>query len=69
MVEALAPLVHYRFLQLPDGTRLIGSTQFDQLVKRTSLSEATLNEKLWKIYFKTIKLTNTVFFLIVPHGE
>jgi hypothetical protein len=62
MVEALAPLVHYRFLQLPDGMRLIGSTQFDLLVNRTSLSEATLKEKfnlkllfnLWKIYFKTI---------------
>ncbi|KAI1716295.1 AAA domain (dynein-related subfamily) domain-containing protein [Ditylenchus destructor] len=50
MVEALAPLIHHRFLQLPDGSRLLSFMQFDLLKAKTGLSDQELeNIKIFKI--------------------
>uniref|UniRef100_A0A914H1R8 VWFA domain-containing protein n=1 Tax=Globodera rostochiensis TaxID=31243 RepID=A0A914H1R8_GLORO len=43
--EALASLVHHRFLALPDGARLVGSTNFTLLKRRSGLTEQMLNER------------------------
>jgi hypothetical protein len=44
-LEIVSSLVHFRYLQLPDGTRLIGSLNFDMLSNQSGLNEAQLNEK------------------------
>uniref|UniRef100_A0A183C171 VWFA domain-containing protein n=1 Tax=Globodera pallida TaxID=36090 RepID=A0A183C171_GLOPA len=43
--EALASLVHHRFLALPDGARLVGNTNFALLKRRSGLTEQMLNER------------------------
>lgn len=44
LAEVLAPLVHHRFLQLPDGSRLISQHHYNQLL--SSSSEGLTAEKL-----------------------
>lgn len=34
-LEILAPLIHHRFIQLPDGTRLIDADKYELLKKNT----------------------------------
>uniref|UniRef100_A0A915CQ05 ATPase dynein-related AAA domain-containing protein n=1 Tax=Ditylenchus dipsaci TaxID=166011 RepID=A0A915CQ05_9BILA len=50
MIEALAPLIHHRFLQLPDGSRLVSEMQYDLIQARNSFSgEQLLERKVHKI--------------------
>uniref|UniRef100_A0A7E4ZTR3 von Willebrand factor A domain-containing protein 8 n=1 Tax=Panagrellus redivivus TaxID=6233 RepID=A0A7E4ZTR3_PANRE len=48
--EMLGSLIHHRYLQLPDGTRLIGALHYDALKTRTELTDEALAEKgIYKI--------------------
>ncbi|GMT32324.1 hypothetical protein PFISCL1PPCAC_23621 [Pristionchus fissidentatus] len=44
-LSALAPLVHHRRIDLPDGSRLVGSEEFRRLVEKTGLTPEQLNER------------------------
>lgn len=43
--EMLKSLIHHRYLQLPDGSRLVGSTSFDLLAQKTGMNADELNSK------------------------
>lgn len=45
MLELLSTLIHHRFLQLPDGSRLLGAKQFEYLQQNNSFTEKELNQK------------------------
>lgn len=43
--EMLKSLIHHRYLQLPDGSRLIGSTSYELLKQKTQLSDDELSNR------------------------
>ncbi|KAI6205157.1 Von Willebrand factor A domain-containing protein 8 [Aphelenchoides besseyi] len=43
--EVLAPLIHHRFLHLPDGTRLVSSKAFGMMKKEMNCTTEDLNKK------------------------
>ncbi|KJH39976.1 ATPase family protein [Dictyocaulus viviparus] len=45
VLESLASLCHHRLLFLPDGSRLVGSDEFDNIVKKIGNDEMHLNAK------------------------
>jgi hypothetical protein len=44
-VESLATLIHHRYLQLPDGSRLIGSMHYNAMKAKTGFSDELLAQK------------------------
>lgn len=50
MLELLSTLIHHRFLQLPDGSRLIGANQFEYLQQKKNFTEEELNQKFIFFY-------------------
>lgn len=45
LLESLASLIHHRFIQLPNGTRLIGADKYDLLKKNANLSDSDLENR------------------------
>lgn len=45
MLELLGTLVHHRFLQLLDGSRLLGANQFELLQQKNGFTEEELNQR------------------------
>jgi hypothetical protein len=58
MAESIATLVHHRFLALPDGTRLIGTVNFELLKQKTGLNEQELNKRFFFERKKCINLNS-----------
>jgi midasin (ATPase involved in ribosome maturation) len=44
-IEVLSTLIHHRFLQLPDGTRLVSSPAFEILKNKAQCTGEELNKR------------------------
>jgi hypothetical protein len=57
MAEVLSPLVHHRFLQLPDGSRLLGSAQYS-ILQTQMAGDELLAKRIFPIHdrFRLIAL-------------
>ena len=58
--EILAPLIHHRCLQLPDGSRLVGAMYYDAMKAKTGFSDELLQQKCG--FINTYKVIVIVLF-------